>query len=425
MGMRIPAAGQRAAANAVSLSPPLVMRILTISDRLSLRGGLERVHLEVNRALARRGHVVDLLYSGPGEATDLWLEFVRRSAPVPCTARRRLARLPALLATLGRATAFGLGGRPDVIYAPRHTHAVHALAIATAVGGTVVCHLHSPPPRDHLMPIQRAVLRGVSRFVAVSKFTAAQWEAAGIPAHNIEVIHNGIDGRAVAPLTEEERARTKRRLGIEPTAPVVLYTGRLDPNKGIDVLLEAWKMVSPELDGARLVVVGAASEYAGEQGEALVRRWRQTCDPTTTLFLGHTPDPFPLYGAADLVVVPSVWPEPFPLVVLEAMAAGIPVIASRIGGIPEALEPTFSRHLVHPGRPEALAAKVRELIDWRVRYPRLGDECRRHVLTHFRLDHMVDRLEALLAATARNGRKPMGKGQDTRRRGHGQHGALE
>ncbi|HXF56075.1 MAG TPA: glycosyltransferase family 4 protein [Actinomycetota bacterium] len=371
------------------------MRILTTADRLSLRGGLERVHLEVNRSLAQRGHVIDLLYSAPGEATDSWFSFVRRSAPVRCVARRQLRGAPSLVGTLIRAAAFGARSRPDVIYSPRHTHLVHALTVGAVSRAPVVCHLHSPPPRAQLTRAQRVVLGRVRRFVAVSNFTAAQWVSAGIPEDRVSVVHNGVDIRRFQPLTEGELGATRRQLGIDPATRVVLYAGRLDPRKGIDVLLEAWKLLSTELDGARLVVAGAPSEYLGERGDALLEGWRHRCDPATTVLLGHTPDPIAVYEAADLVVVPSVWTDPFPLAVLEAMAVGVPVVASRVGGIPEALGARFRSHLVEPGRPAELAAKVRELIDWRTRSPRLGHACRDHVLTHFTLDRMVERLEAL------------------------------
>lgn len=370
------------------------VRILTTADRLSLRGGLERVHLEVNRGLAQRGHVIDLLYSAHGEATDLWFSFVRRSAPARCAARRQLRGLPSLVGTLIRATAFGARGRPDIIYSPRHTHLVHALTVGAVGRAPVVCHLHSPPPRPQLTRAQRAVLGRVRRFVAVSNFTAAQWVSAGIPEDRVSVIHNGVDVDRFQPLTDGERATRRRQLGIDPAARVVLYAGRLDPRKGIDVLLEAWRALSAKLDGARLVVAGAPSEYLGERGDVLLEGWRRRCDPATTILLGHTPDPAAVYGMADLVVVPSVWTDPFPLAVLEAMAVGVPVVASRVGGIPEALGARFRSHLVEPGRPAELAAKVRELLDWRTRFPRLGHACRDHVLTHFTLDRMVDRLEA-------------------------------
>jgi glycosyltransferase involved in cell wall biosynthesis len=105
--------------------------------------------------------------------------------------------------------------------------------------------------------------------------------------------------------------------------------------------------------------------------------------------------------AADVVVVPSVYAEPFGRVVIEALSTGRPVIASSIGGIPEILTGDFARFLVPPGDAPALARKLGELLDWRTRDDGLAEACTDHVRQHFSKSSMVDAIEDRLANAAR------------------------
>ena len=384
------------------------MRILTIADALSSRGGLERIHLEVNRGLAKRGHAVDLLFAEGGDEGDSWLRFVGKSRQSRCSMRSGYRGLPSSLADLAKAVRFGVESRPDLIYAPRHTHLVHALTVGAVVRAPVVCHLHTPPPRDRIARRHRIVLKRVGRFVVVSRFTAQQWMDAGVPPPSMEVIHNGVDTDTFRPLDSADRFDVRTRLGIGEDTFLALYAGRLDPTKGIDVLLEAWAQLGAAKTEGRLVIAGAPSAYLGPKAEGLLTSWHRASDPASTLFLGHTPDLPRLYGAADVVVVPSVWAEPFGLVVLEAMACGTPIIASRVGGIPEALGDGFSSHLVEAGRPDRLAAKLNSLRQWRASDPGLGKRCRQHVLEGFTIDRMIDDIERLLSLTLERHRSHRG-----------------
>jgi glycosyltransferase involved in cell wall biosynthesis len=104
--------------------------------------------------------------------------------------------------------------------------------------------------------------------------------------------------------------------------------------------------------------------------------------------------------AADVVVVPSIYEEPFGRTVIEAMSTGRPVIASSVGGIPEILTGGLAELLVAPGDAGALAAKLAEVLDWRTGRPDLGPRCADHVARHFTLSSMVDQVEQRLVAAA-------------------------
>jgi glycosyltransferase involved in cell wall biosynthesis len=170
----------------------------------------------------------------------------------------------------------------------------------------------------------------VARFVAVSDHVARRARAALAAPVPIEVVPNFFDLPS-AQFTE-------------PDGTQVLYVGPADRHKGLPVLLDAWQRVPP--DAGRLVVVGATGSAPGVEfvgrlgGDPLWQRYRQ----------------------AALVVAPSIWPEPCPTVVLEAMAWGRPVVGSRIGGIPDLVEHDHTGLLVPPRDPAALASAITDLL---------------------------------------------------------------
>ena len=104
--------------------------------------------------------------------------------------------------------------------------------------------------------------------------------------------------------------------------------------------------------------------------------------------------------AADVVVAPSVWAEPFGRVVIEAMATGRPALASRIGGITEILTGAFEKFLVEPGDAGVITLALESLVGWQGRDPALADRCRAHVRDHFSLDRVVDGVERSLDVAA-------------------------
>jgi glycosyltransferase involved in cell wall biosynthesis len=153
---------------------------------------------------------------------------------------------------------------------------------------------------------------------------------------------------AAAPSETQARA-ARDRLGVG-AAPLVLYAGKLSIGKGTPVLLEALDRIATAVPGVRFVLAG--------KGELAV-----PARPDLRA-LGVLPQAelFALYRAADVIVVPSVWPEPLSRVLLEAMRIGRPVVATAVGGTPEAVEHGVTGLLVPRQDPEALAKAVIELL---------------------------------------------------------------
>jgi glycosyltransferase involved in cell wall biosynthesis len=172
--------------------------------------------------------------------------------------------------------------------------------------------------------------RRVARFLAVSEHVAQRHAGIASGAHAITVVPNFVD---IAPQPFHE-----------PISSDVLYVGPADRHKGLHILLQAMRQLPTGL--ARLVVVGSPGvedgvEFTGRlTGDALWRRFRES----------------------SLLVVPSIWPEPCPTVVLEALAWGRPVIASQTGGLPDLVAHGRTGLLVPPGDPTALAGALTTLL---------------------------------------------------------------
>lgn len=230
-----------------------------------------------------------------------------------------------------------------------------------------------------LWPALRWRLERADALVAISDAVAAQFE-------RIEVVHDGL-ARPVAPAP---RAAARAALGLPADAFVVALIGRVSDWKGQDVLARALA----EVPNAVGLVVGDGVPGSGAEADldALARDLGVADRLHRTGFRADLADPL---GAADVLVVPSTRPEPLGQVALEGSAAGLPVIASRGGGLPEAVRDERTGLLTPPGDAAALAAALRRLRDDPTLRARLGAAGREHVAAGFSLSEMQERLNAL------------------------------
>lgn len=221
--------------------------------------------------------------------------------------------------------------------------------------------------------------------VAVSRFIAEGWAEHLGDGSKFQVIYNG------APQPEPvDRAALRAELGLRPEDLVIGMTGRMIQIKGAPTLLEAAATFLPALPAAALVFCGD-----GDALPAMRARAKELGLAERIRFLGWRPDAPRITAAYDLAVVPSQWPDPMPNTVLEAMAWGIPVVASSIGGIPEVVGDEVGR-TVPPGDVAALAEAVGAIAGDPARRPALGAAARRLVDEQFSLEAMRVRHRELL-----------------------------
>jgi glycosyltransferase involved in cell wall biosynthesis len=370
------------------------VKLVTNVQLTSPTGGLEMHVLQVGRELAHRGHRVHLLYEQPGPLLSEYRSYCASVTQLdhldyhfPSGRRGRLFAQAQLAPAIWAAARRG----PDVFYGNRVLASGWAIPAGIATRRPVVLHEHGYAD----LGARRIDLlnRHVDRFLMISRFVAAPWLADGLDPAKVEIVHNGIDPADYPVGGLEERAAARRALGLPAEAFVVAYVGRLDAEKGVDVLLEAWRALDRVGEEARLLVVG--SSVVDHDGGAHLSRLRRLADDDVVFLPARRDVVTPLH-AADVSVVPSVWDEPFGRSVIEGLATGRPVIATRVGGIPEILVGPLEDLLVERRDVRGLAARLAVLRGWQVREPELADRCTSRVRTAFTLERMVDRVESTL-----------------------------
>ena len=214
-------------------------------------------------------------------------------------------------------------------------------------------------------------------------------------------MRTGIDTDYFVPATAPQRSIVRHELGLGDEAFAVLFAGRIGREKGVDVLVRACRELGARLPDLHLVVVGGPSLGADPSDSGrYADELRRIADDLPVTWLEARSDVRPLLQAADVAVVPSLWPEPLSRAVMEPLACGVPVVATRVGGTPELLTGWLSRYLVDPGDASALAECIGSLRRWRALDPGLGDRCRQVAVDHLSLDRETESVEAALEAAA-------------------------
>ena len=187
---------------------------------------------------------------------------------------------------------------------------------------------------------------------------------------------------------------------------MIFFGGRIAPEKGVDVLLRAFRLVAEKVGRCHLVVLGSPSAGANPAEAARYEAELRTLgDGLPVTWLPRRDDVVSLLQAADVATVPSMWPEPLSRSIMEALACGVPVVATAVGGSPEILNGWMSSLLAQTGDADDLARHLLEVLDWRHRDPELGPRCRRAAEERLSLDDEVDLIEvAMLSALDRRRR---------------------
>ncbi len=416
------------------------MRVLQVNKYLFRRDGVTTVVERTIRLLRERGHAVTVFgQADPRNVTsDLTGAYVEPIAldTGDQPARRRLSCLLRILFGRGTRTAFVRllnETRPDVVHVHNIYHHLgpQLIGMAKQRGIPVVmtvhdyklfcpnylfrrtprygnrictaCTKHGPFSavryrcvRDSAAAslvcfvetlFHRRYYRRLDQFIAPSRFMAQQAAAAGIPPARLRIVRNPTFRRRTPDETPAPAP--------ESSAPVeILFLGRLYPEKGAGTLLEAFAHLSAAGDTAacpaRLVIAGEGPQRRELQAAAR----RSNLSVTFPGFLSGIKKDEALHRAA-LVVFPSVWYENAPMTILEAFEAATPVVASRIGGIPEMITHGHNGLLVAPGRAQELANALGRLLTAPRLRQRLGRAARETARRVFSPGAYAKELEAV------------------------------
>jgi Glycosyltransferase len=333
-------------------------------------GGAEQHALALMKGLRERGH--EVLYAGP---SDSWLagrcaeagidhEHLAMVGMYDVVSWLRLRRLVARW-------------RADIV----HGHLLRGARYAGWACGraAAVGTAHATTARKHMQDCRE--------LIAVAEAVRRTLVDAGYDARRITVIHNG-----VADQPGGDRAALRRELGIGEDEFAVFNAGRFIPDKGQHLLVEAIGQVP----GARLYLAGdPATDYGRGVQEAARGRAEVT-------FLGYRGDVRRLLPAFD-AYASSSYREAFPLSLVEAACAGLPIVATDVGGVAEIVRDGQTGVLVPPGNAQALAAALARLAREPARAQALGRQARQLYAGQFTLEHMVTLTEAVYRRALQGG----------------------
>jgi L-malate glycosyltransferase len=361
------------------------VRVLHVIDALSV-GGAERHVVDVARAQAARGDEVAVACSARG---PLGAELDGTGVTVHVLGDRLVKRrTDARYARALRRLAGEL--RPDLVHAHLFASIVAAaLAAARRPFGLVVTEQTEAPWRGARARLaSRVAYRRADHVIGVSdRIRAALVEDFGVPDAKATTIPN-----AVALEAREARAPLPAWARAGGGAPAVGVCGRLVPEKGVDVFLDAVAELAPRFPGAVFPVVGD-----GPLRDELQARAHDLGLGDRVPFAGLRGDCRALLPHLDVLAVPSR-SEGTPLTIVEAMLAGVPIVAAAVGGIPQQIEDGRTGLLVRPEDPAALAAAVALVVDDPNLAARLTEAARAHARVEFHPDTMLRRLDAVYAA---------------------------
>lgn len=316
------------------------------------KGGVERGTIDIARHLVAEGwQALVASAGGPGAAT---LEAVgARTLHLPLKSKSPLA----IRANIGRLEELIRAEGVDLVHARSRAPAWSAYYAARRCGVPFVttCHGVYSGSRHWLKHYYNAVMAKGDRVIAPSEYVAEHLrEHYAVGADRLRVVPRGVDLEAFDPeaVSEERAARLARQWRIEPGKKVIMLPGRITRIKGHLVLLQAIERLA-RTDFVCLLVGGL--EAPGRYVSELEKRIRARGQGETARLVGACEDMPAAFALADIVVVPSIGPETFGRVSVEAQAMGKPVIVTNIGGLGETVMPASTGWLIPPDDPVELA----------------------------------------------------------------------
>ena len=379
------------------------IRILRVIARLNVGGPALHVTY-VTRGLDERGYRTTLVAGsvGGGEAS---MEYVAEAAGVSPlilpSLRREIGPVGDLQAVL-RLRALIRDLRPDIL----HTHTAKAGAvgrIAARLAGPaaprVVVHtFHGHVLRGYFgaagsrlfLEVERLLARRTDALVTVSEQVRDDLVRLGVaPAEKFEVIRLGLDLEGRVTAAAEARDAERIALGLRPNDVAVVWLGRMTEIKRVDVLLRAFALLHERVPDARLLLTGD-----GPLRPDLERLSRSLGLADVVRFLGLRRDVAGVLAAGDVVALTSA-NEGTPVSLIEALAAGLPVVSTDVGGVRDVVGDGESGLLVPAGDPAAVASALERLGRDPALRARLGSTGRADVVERYAVSRLLDDLDRL------------------------------
>lgn len=399
-----------------------MMKVLIVETGTTGYGGSFKSAYLTAKLLKEAGHQPEILYANP---SPYWVEAEKHGIPLhhcpdpyrsekEAPNRRRMFRaklkiqsaVPSRFASLERLFRGRVvnclervvtAGSFEIIHL-NHTISrdIFALCTKRPIDGAVVSHLRANPKRPVSPGEHKLLEKRAPTFIAVSKFVADRWRQAGLDGMPVEVLHNVDPGLKDANPSENMKPPADQ----QKDTVQVLFAGRVEQGKGVDVLIDALAQI-------RGLSWNASIAGSGSKFQELVGRVAELGIEERVSFLGYHDDLASVYQRSHILVVPSKH-EAFGRTVIEGMAHGLAVIGTRAGGIPELIDHNRTGILVPYGDAHTLATALSNLIKNRTERHRLGAAARTEALARFTGEHYLKRLEDIyrLALSRRSSLRP-------------------
>lgn len=233
------------------------------------------------------------------------------------------------------------------------------------------------------------LLQRSKKIIAVSEYTKRELLSHyKVKSRKIQVIHNGVNTQRFRPPKDKNKIKTQ--MGFKKKDKIILYVGRLYSRKGLYTLIQAIPRVTRRYKDVKFVIAG---EGLHNERKNLANFAAKLGVKGKTSFTGYFPDEeLPkLYQASDIFLFPTLY-ENLPFAVLEALSTGLPVVTTKVGGIPEVITDGKNGFLVEPANPEKLADRISSLLDDSEKASEMGKLGRKVVEEKFDWEHIVDKV---------------------------------
>ncbi len=353
------------------------MNILYLTNHFNI-GGISSYVLSLARGMKGRGHGVYVASSG-GELVERLYEEEIPFFPIPINTKSE-ANLPKILGSLFKSMGYIKEKDIDIIHSNTRVTAVLGFFLEhfSRKPHISTCHgFFKPKFFRRLFPCWGRPVIAISR--EVKEHLCDDFR---LREQDIEVIPNGIDLNRFKVYNQEFRLEAKKKMGLG-LGPVIGIVARLSDVKGHSYLIEAMKGVLKDAKDAQLLIVGD-----GQMKEELVALSRRLGVDKSVFFMSSVRDTAGVLGIMDLFVLPSL-KEGLGLSLMEAMASGLAVVGSDVGGIKSLIKHGYNGLLVEPGDSRGLCLAILEFLNDQGRARSLGDNARLFINNNFKEETMV------------------------------------
>lgn len=361
-------------------------------------GGIEKVAEEQCKRLSKLGYQISVLTSKTKNQSERCIEGIR-VVPYPVIGLAERFGIPYPIPLFKAYKIFTEVIRDcDIVHAHGHPYISSYLAfkIAQKYERPLILTQHNTfiDFQSSLNILEQfndwvvgsEVLKDADKVITVSKKTREYVLKLGADRSKISVIYNGVDQNFFCPINKD---RSRKKLGLPKNKIIILTVRRLVYKNGLDTLIESASLLIREYRNLLFIVIGN-----GPDRNIIAKRIKQLGINSNIRLTGFVPEEaLPLYyNAADYFVLPSSSGEGLPMVLLEAMACGLPVIATTVGGTPEIIRDMINGALVPPRNQEALTQAISKLISLKKESQAIGIENRKIVEATLTWDKNVRRL---------------------------------